>query len=189
MISGDLIVKFRDASEPGTQLAAVLAGQRTVASVAPLAARLSGELGVPLNLVQVTSGREALLALDRQALGRALLARAGREASVRRVALAAPAVPAGLPGTQLVLNLETQGPMPTTARDALGARLAIGTLGRPRVVVAQGADSAIRLHYDVDALTLALIARLQQRPEVEYVQANRLLRPAPAGSGASGAPR
>ena len=61
-MSGDLIVKFRDASEPGVQLAAVLAGQRSVTSVAALATRLSSELGVPMVLVQVTSGREALLA-------------------------------------------------------------------------------------------------------------------------------
>ena len=188
MIAGDLIVKFRDASEPGAQLAAVRSGQRTVASVAPLAARLAAELGVPLVLVQVTSGREALLALDRETLGRALRARAGREAGVQEAAMAPQA--AGLPGPELVLRLSTQGNMAGTARDALGARLAIGTLARPRVVAqGEGAGRALSLHYDIDALTLALIARLQQRPEVEYVQANRLLRPQPAAGGASAAPR
>jgi exosortase/archaeosortase family protein len=195
MISGDLIVKFRDASEPGAQLAAVLAGQRTVASVAPLAARLAGELGVPLTLVQVTSGREALLALDREALGRALLARAGREASVRHAVMTVPPTTSGLPGSELVLRIETHRNTPPATREALGTRLALTGLARPRLVpVEGGAGSAggggtVALHYDIDALTLALIAKAQQRPDVEYAQANRLLRPMPASGAASGTPR
>jgi len=36
--------------------------------------------------------------------------------------------------------------------------------------------------YDLDALTLALMTKVQQRPDVEYVQPNRLLRPAGAAS-------
>lgn len=189
MVSGDLIVKFRDASEPGAQLAAVLAGQRTVATMVPLATRLSAELGVPLALVQVTSGREALLALDREALGRALLARAGREAAVRRASVAPPPAPAGLPGSELVLRIEMHASTQAAARDALGTRLALGQLVRPRLALAEAAAGTVSLHYDIDALTLALITRLQQRADVEYAQANRLLRPAPGGGAASGAPR
>lgn len=186
-MSGDLIVKFRDASEPGRQLAAVLTGQRTVASVAPLAARLSNDLDLPLVLVQVTSGREALLALDRAALVRGLLARAGREAVVQRATLpgAAPGPASALPGPEVMLRIELRRGTPASALDALAQRLAAGGLTRPELLRDVGGDT-LRLRYDIDALTLALIARLQQRPEVEYVQANRLLRPAaPPAAGAS----
>lgn len=177
MVSGDLIVKFRDTTEPGAQLAAVLAGQRTAASLAPLAQRLSGELGVPLVLAQVTSGREALLAVDREALARALLARAGREALVRKAVMSVPAGAApGLPAAELVLRLELDRGVAIAAREALGPRLAVGTLSQPRA--APQSDGALTLHYDLDALTLALIAKVQQRTDVEYAQANRLLRPA-----------
>lgn len=187
IMPGDLIVKFRDASEPGRQLAAVLAGQRTVASMAPLAARLSREIGVPLVLAQVTSGREALLALDREALGRSLLARAGREAAVQKAVMS---VPTGsvLPGAELVLRIEVRPKTTAAAREALPARLALGTLARPRAEADSSGSGAggdaWRLHYDVDALTLALIAAMQQRPEVEYAQANRILRPVGPGEAA-----
>ncbi|MBI5716442.1 MAG: hypothetical protein HZC37_02000 [Burkholderiales bacterium] len=185
MMSGDLIVKFRDTSEAGRQLAAVLAGQRTVASVAPLAAQLSSELGVPLLLAQVTSGREALLALDRAALGRSLLARAGREASVQKAVLTVPPQGSGLPGAELVLRIELRPNTAAAVREALPGRLVLATLARPQAA-ADGGDGALRLRYDIDALTLALIAKVQQRPDVEYVQANRLLRPvAPPAAGAS----
>lgn len=179
IVSGDLIVKFRDASEPGGQLAAVLAGQRTVASVAPLAARLSAELGLPLVLVQVTSGREALLALDRAALTRALIAQAEREPAVQRASVAAAAASAPvLPSAELVLRLELRG---QGLRADLPLRLAAAGLAPPRLQTEPG-GTTWRATYDIDALTLALIGRLRERPDVEYVQPNRLLRPAPAAS-------
>ena len=186
IVSGDLIVKFRDASEPGAQLTAVLGGQRSIASVAPLAARLSADLDLPLVLVQVTSGREALLALDRTALTRALLARAGSEATVQRATAVGAAPAAGLPSAEMVLRLELRRGTSTSTQGALAQRLAAGGLTRPRVQAESG-GGALRLHYDIDALTLALIAKLQQRSDVEYVQANRLLRP--SSPAASGAPR
>ncbi len=182
MISGDLIVKFRDASEPGRQLAAVLAGQRDTASAAPVASRLSADLGLPLVLVQVTSGGEALLALDRETLGRDLLARAGREAQVQRATMTVPPPGGGLPGAELVLRIELRPAAPAPAAQAMAARLALTRMPAPRVLD-EAAGKALRLVYDIDALTLALIARLQQRSDVEYAQANRLLRPAaPAAS-------
>lgn len=184
IVSGDLIVKFRDATEPGRQLADVLAGKRTVAGVAPLAQRLSRELGVPVVLAQVTSGREALLAVDREALGRQLLARAGRESSVQRAVMTVPAPSAGstsgLPAAELVLRLETRPGTSAARRETLPGRLSVAGLVQPRVEP-DGAEAHLRLRYDLDALTLALIAKVQRRPDVEYVQANRMLRPqAPA---------
>lgn len=182
MISGDLIVKFRDASEPGRQLAAVLAGQRDMASALPLASRLSADLGVPLVLVQVTSGREALLALDREALGRSLLARAGREAQVQRATMTVPPPGGGLPGAELVLRLELRPAAPAATARAVASRLAISRMPAPRMQP-DAAGKEVRLVYDIDAWTQALIERLQQRSDVEYAQANRLLRPAaPAAS-------
>ena len=190
IVAGDLIVKFREASEPGRQLAAVLAGQRSVAAVAPLAARLSAELDLPLVLVQVTSGREALLAVDREALARTLLARAGRETAVRKAGMTVPPPGTGLPSAELVLRIEVHRGTSPAARQALGTRLAVAGLERPRAVNA-GSDASLELHYDLDALTLALIAKVQQRPDVEYAQANRLLRPAmpPPAPPAAGASR
>ena len=177
-MAGDLIVKFRDASEPGAQLAAVLSGQRSVPSVAPIAARLTAELNVPLVLVQVTSGREALLALDHAALAQALVSQAGRETAVQRASVAGAGAGArpGLPGAEFVLRLELKRGVPPPAAPALAHRFAAGGLTVPRIV-REGGD-ALNLHYDIDALTLALIGKLQQRAEVEYAQANRLLRPA-----------
>lgn len=177
MISGDLIVKFRDTSEPGRQLAAVLAGQRDTASAAPVASSLSADLGLPLVLVQVTSGREALLALDREALGRSLLARAGREAQVQRATMTVPPPGGGLPGAELVLRIELRPAAPAATAQAVASRLALPRMPAPRVQD-EASGQALRLAYDIDALTLALIERLQQRSDVEYAQANRLLRPA-----------
>ncbi|MBL8343818.1 MAG: hypothetical protein JNN03_00090 [Rubrivivax sp.] len=182
IVSGDLIVKFRDASEPGRQLAAVLAGQRDMASAAPVASRLSADLGLPLQMVQVTSGREALLALDREALGRSLLSRAGREAQVQRATMTVPPPGGGLPGAQLVLRIEWRPAAPAGAVQAVASRLALPSLPAPQVQ-GESTGNVSRLVYDIDALTLALIERLQRRSDVEYVQANRLLRPAaPAAS-------
>jgi len=186
MVSGDLIVKFRDASEPGRQLAAVLAGQRTVSSLGPLATSLSADLGVPLVLVQATSGREALLALDREALARSLLARAGREAQVQRATATVPPAGGGRPGAELVLRLELRPAAPAAEAPAVAARLALARLLAPQVqpddeaqaARAAQAGRALRLVYDIDALTQALVTRLQQRGDVEYAQANRMLRPA-----------
>lgn len=175
--SGDVIVKFRDASEAGRQIAAVLAGQRDDRSAMPVAARVSADLGVPMVLVQVTSGREALLALDREALGRSLLARAGREAQVQRAVMSVPPPGGGLPGTELVLRLELRPAAPSGTAQAVASRMTVPRMPAPQAQAEGGKE--LRLVYDVDAWTLALIERLKQRSDVEYVQANRMLRAAP----------
>ena len=176
IVSGDLIVKFRDTSADGVLLAAVLGGTQTVEAAAPLAARLSEVLGVPLKLVQVTSGREALLAIDRDSLQRSLAQRAAREVGVVR-ALAAPVAPAApaLPADQLTVRVELT---PQAAPQALAARLASGSLLRPRL---HGeSNGTALLSYDMAGLTQTLLERLKQQADVEYAQANRLLKPARA---------
>jgi hypothetical protein len=175
VVSGDVIVKFRDASEPGAALAAVLGGTRTVESAAPLAARLSESLGVPLKLVQVTSGREALLAIDRDALLRSLAERAAREPGVVR-AITVPPASAGLPAKQASVRVELS---PQAVPQALAARLASGNLLKPRLH--DQAPGTALLSYDMTGLTLTLLERLKQQPEVEYAQANRLLKAVDAG--------
>jgi len=168
-VSGDLIVKFRDASDNGAALAAVLGGTRTLASAEPMAVHLSESLGVPLKLVQVTSGREALLAIDRHALQRSLAQRAAREPGVARAVAAVPAP--GLPSDLLSVRVELT---PQAAPRALAANLASGSLLRPRLH--QDASGATLLSYDIAGLTTALLERLKQQADVEYAQANRLLR-------------
>lgn len=175
IVAGDLIVRFRDSSDPGAALAAVLNGQRPIASAAPLAARLSRELGVPLTLVQVTSGREALLAIDREALLQSLAQRAAREPGVAR-ATPVPPVP-GLPSERVSVRIELE---PQAAPRALAARLASGELLRPQLHTDSGGTRL--LSYDIAGLTQTLLTRIGKRADVEYVQANRLLRPAGPGS-------
>jgi hypothetical protein len=180
VVAGDLIVKFRDSSAAGAALAAVLAGSRPLASAAPVAARLSRETGVPLTLVQVTSGREALLAIDRAALLRSLAQRAAREPGVARATVLGPAV-SGLPSELASVRIELKPPASSTASaQALADRLGSGELLRPRL--STDASGTMLLSYDIAGLTLALLARLGQHADIEYAQANRLLRPADPNS-------
>lgn len=178
IVSGDLIVKFRDTSEAGASLAAVVGGTRTPESAAPVATRLSEALGVPLRLVQVTSGREALLAIDRDALVRSLAQRAASEPGVVR-AITVPSAP-GLPAEQASVRVELT---PQTAPSALAARLASGSLLRPRLH--QDSSGATLLSYDMVGLTSAVLERLKQQADVEYAQANRLLRAVEANKPAN----
>ena len=170
LVNGDVIVKFRDASEAGASLSAVLSGTLTMEAAAPVAARLSEMLGVPLKLVQVTSGREALLAIDRDALTRSLAQRAAREPGVVRAVTQPPAT-AGLPAEQASVRLELS---PQASPQSLAAKLASGHLLRPRLH--KDAAGATLLSYDMAGLTLALLEQLKQQTNVEYAQANRLLR-------------
>jgi hypothetical protein len=133
-----------------------------------VATRLSEALGVPLRLVQVTSGREALLAIDRDALMRSLAQRAANEPGVVR-AITVPATP-GLPAELASVRVELT---PQAAPPALAARLASGALLRPRLHL--DSSGATLLSYNMASLTAALLERLRQQADVEYAQANRLL--------------
>jgi hypothetical protein len=169
-MAGDLIVKFRDTSEMGVVLAAVLGGTRTVASAAPIAARLSAELGVPLRLVHVMSGGEAVLAIDREALLASLARRAAHEPGVLR-ATPSPAAP-GLPPDQATVRLKLK---PGASAQGLEDKLASGPFLRPRL--ARDGAGATLLVCDMPGLTAALLEGLKQRADVEYAQANRRMRP------------
>ena len=173
-LAGDMIVKFRDTSDSGAALAAVLGGTLSVDTAAPVALRLSESLGVPLRLVQVTSGREALLAIDRDALQRLLAQRASSEVGIVR-ATAVPAAGAGLPPDQLLVRLEIT---PQAVPQSLATKLAAGGLLRLRVH-SVSAGSAL-LSCDIVELTVSLLERIRQQADVEYAQANRLLKPTEA---------
>ncbi|MDH5539019.1 MAG: hypothetical protein OEY03_06410 [Rhizobacter sp.] len=174
-VTGDLIVKFRDSTDAGAALAAVVGGTRAMASAAPVAARLSSELGVPLKLVQVTSGREALLAIDREVLLRSLAQRALREPGVAR-AVPTPRAATVLPSEQASVRIELK---PQASAQALAGKLDSGELLRPSLVTQAG--GATLLSYDMAGLTLAVLERLQKHAEVEYAQANRILRAVDGG--------
>ena len=175
IVTGDLIVKFRDSSEAGASLAAVVSGTRAMDSAAPLATRLSSDLGVPLKLVQVTSGREALLAIDRDALLRSLAQRAQREPGVKR-AVPVPPPATVLPSEQASVRIELK---PQASAQSLAGKLGIGSLVQPRLHT--DASGATLLSYDMAGLTLALLDRLKRQADVEYAQPNRILRPVDVG--------
>lgn len=186
-MAGDLIVRFRDDSDIGQALVAVQAERRTLAEVGELLARsLSADLGLPLQLVRLSTSREALLALDRELLLRQLAERASRDPAVRR------ADPMALPATVLAaergsVRLEL---LASTRPAELPARLALPGLLQPQVQVLPPADAAstvapaegvLQLQVDFAALVGALSARLQARPDVAHAQPNRVMRPAGAG--------
>src|SRR5688572_29965877 len=84
-VAGDVIVKFRDASRSGRVVAPILTGQSKIDSAVPLASDLSNELGSPLSVVRVTSGRELVLAIDRECLREIISRRAGGVSDIRRL--------------------------------------------------------------------------------------------------------
>ncbi|MBU1236225.1 MAG: hypothetical protein KJ634_07045 [Gammaproteobacteria bacterium] len=174
IVTGDLIVKFRDTSESGKALAAVAEGARAMGTAASVAAGLSGEYGIPLTLVRVTSGREALLSVDRRALLAGLAQRARREPIVKA---ATPETPPRtvLPSELATVRVELKPSVATAAElAALANKLASGDLLRPKFLT--DASGAALLGIDMAGLTLALIERLNARSDVEYAQANRVLR-------------
>jgi exosortase/archaeosortase family protein len=157
-VVGDMIIKFRGGEPDAARTAA-----------------LAGELRVPLRFVQATSGREALVAVDRAALASALAQRAQRESGVARCA-ALPPPASVLPSQHLEWRLRLQS---AATRDAASARLAnqLSVAGTaPRFTPGAAADELL-MSLDLDALTTTLIERIQQRGDVAYAQANRLLRP------------
>lgn len=185
--AGDLMVKFRDESDIGQAIAAVQAEKRSLTDVGEALARsLSTDVGLPLQVLRLTTAREVLLSLDRELLLRQLAERASRDPAVRR------AEPLTLPATVLAaergsVRLELQA---STRPAELPARLALPGLLQPQVQVllppeaasaAAQAEGTLQLQVDFAALLQALTGRLQARPDVAYAQPNRVMRPAAGG--------
>jgi hypothetical protein len=193
-VAGDLIVKFRDGDDAGQAVARAMRADQPLADVAPIAARLSSELGVPLVATRVTSGRELVLSVDRDRLAQTLTQRLARDPAVRSVTpVAAPKTV--LPGAQVALvvelapNTEAERQVSETARagqhtapeiDALVARMAAGADPRPAGRVNERGQLVVAV--DVAALTRELVARLKRRADVEYAQPSQIVRPFGGGA-------
>lgn len=193
-VAGDLIVKFFDGNDAGQAVARAMRADQPLADVAPIAMRLSAELGVPLVATRVTSGRELVLSVDRDRLGQTLRQRLARDPAVRSVTpVAAPKTV--LPGAQIALavelapNTEAERQVRETARagqqtapdiDALVARMAGGVDPRPSGRVNERGQLVVAV--DVAALTRDLVARLKRRPDVEYAQPSQIVRPFGGGT-------
>lgn len=193
-VAGDLIVKFFDANDAGQAVARAMRADQPLADLAPVATRLSAELGVPLVATRVTSGRELVLSVDRDRLAQPLTQRLARDPAVRSVTpIAAPKTV--LPAAQVALavalapNSEAERLVQQAARaghqttpeiDALVARMATGVEPRPAGRVTERGQLVVAI--DVAALTRELVARLKRRPDVEYAQPIQLARPYGGGS-------
>jgi hypothetical protein len=185
---GQVIVKFTAQSEAGQALAridlATIGAPAGDARLSEIARALGERIGVPLRLENLTSGRELLLAIDREKLAAAVAERLRRRADVQGVEVADPTGSAGprlavafAPGSALAKTVASE------ARVAL--ELPPGKIGGPLEVEAavqsSDRDRAV-LALDLDALLSGLLARLEADPEVQYVQRNLQLRPYPAGA-------
>jgi hypothetical protein len=188
-VAGDVIVKFTDASDAGQAVARAMRAGEMLADVAPVAARLSAELGIPLVAARVTSGRELVLSVDRGEVAQTLTQRLGRDPSVRSVTPVDPPKTV-LPALQIQLAVglapdseaqrrvqqAAQAGRETTAEiDALVARMAGGVEPRPAGRVTE--RGRLMLTIDVAALTRELVERLKRRQDVEYAQPVQVVRP------------
>ena len=193
-VPGELIVKFKSTSRAGEAVARATGAEPVPDEVTALARRLSASLGVPLGAVRITSGRELLLKVDRERLTEAFVQRVGRDPSVRGVAPAGAGkttLPSGqlefvvdlVPGSEARRRLQQAiraGGESAPGIRELGTRLAAGAYPIPTARIDDRGRLVLAL--DIAALTHELVERLNRRPDVEYAQLNRILRPL-GGSG------
>jgi hypothetical protein len=168
--TGDLIVRFTEGSVADKLVERALPAADPVPLVAPLAERLGRSLDADLLALGLTSGRELVLAIDRQRLAARMLARLRADSAVRSAEVP-PGQAQRLPASTLAFKVQLAGN--GSAAQALGSRL--GAAGPLRIAQAQGTD--LTLEYDVAAWAEQLVQRLQREPEVRYAQLNRVLRP------------
>ena len=171
-VAGDVLVKFRDTSESGRLVAPVVSGKSRLDAVAPLTSDLSEDVGSPLRAVRVTSGRELLLTIDRERLAQMLTQRAAGASSVRSIAPADTS--SGVSSQQQQLEFVVN-PKPGSDVDKLVAELS-GDL-QPYTRARVEKDGRVLLSIDMATLTRQAVEELQKRSDVEYAQANIILRP------------
>jgi len=197
---GDLIVRFADTSPAHAAVMENFENPQHADATAELATRLSGALLVPLRAVQVTSGRELVLSIDRARLVSQVAERVAQAPAFRGArATAVISAPAGRPPPKVLLpatlSLRIRAPPDSDAgravaeaqRDRARNRDRIAALARSLVPGHEGAvaarvDAQGRLLLDIDLRVLVeeLVAALQKQADVVYAQANRMLRPAAA---------
>jgi hypothetical protein len=192
-VPGDLIVKFREGTAHSGPVARAMRAGASTAEARVVAVRLAADLGVPLDLARVTSGRELVLSVDRKGLARELARSAARQPAVLRSTVLAVA-PTVLPASEVALEVQLRpgseearqvsaalraGGQLTPEVAALAGRLAAGTRPVPACRVA-GPDRLV-LTVDVLALTRDLVERLGERPDVEYAQPSQIVKPLGGG--------
>lgn len=202
-VTGDVIIKFTDKSQAGKLLAEALrSNPNERAPLHAITRQLSGETGVPLSAVRVTSGQELVVSVDRATLARNLKERLMRESAVQRVIL----IETGktiLPAAELAVRLNLQ---PDSAvqrqvqRDRHAGRRTSAELDMQVAGLVSGVSARPSAHIDnhgrlILTLNIAeliddLVVGLKRRADVVYAQPNLILRPslkreippAPAGS-------
>jgi hypothetical protein len=186
----EFIVKFKAAS-PGDRVAAQAAQDQTAqaALFADFASALSGEIGIPVRVYTVTSGHELVLGVDAAKVADAAIAGLQQRPDVvRAMRVDAGATPGVLPRDPLLA-------VEFAEESAIGRRLAEGWPGTVRddpdilelnrdmadrtgvPLALQPQAAAITFALDLGKTTSALEQRLRRRPDVAYVEPNRLLQP------------
>lgn len=167
-VTGDLIVKFRDSSATAQELAPVVTGAKPAADAQSVVTRLGRELGVPLRVASVTSGRELLLAVDRDAVSKAIEKSAARQTGIRAVQSVA-AAQSVLPAPQMQFEVIPEPGAPTPSAAQLAGRFA------DYAAVSADMDRMV-LTIDMAELTRATAEKLGKDPQVEYAQLNLVMR-------------
>lgn len=189
-VTGDVIIKFTDKSQPGILLAqAFRLNPNNNTPLQIVARQLSAELGVPLTAVRATSGQELVLSIDRAQLARTLKERLAREPAVQRVILVENPKTL-LPAAELAALVKLR---PDSAaqrqvqRDRHAGHRSSPELGMQVAELVSGVsplptahiDDAGQLIVSVDLAELIrdLVIRLKRRADVVYAQPNLIVRP------------
>jgi hypothetical protein len=188
-----VIVKFTSQSDAGRALAqmdlATIGDPAQDARLVELAQDFGERIGVPVRLESLTSGRELLLAVDRDAVAAAVAARLRQREGVTSVEVAEPTTGAGGEPASPRLTVGFEPGSPFGARLARESRVALGHLpgagpGAPDVQaeVRSAAPDHADLVLDLDALMTGLLERVAADPDVQYAQRNLRLAPYRAGA-------
>jgi hypothetical protein len=170
-VPGELIVKFRDSSPGGEAMAG--ASSPADEAVERYLAAASREIGIPLAAESLTSGGELLLEIDQGELIARLLAKLGtdeRVAAAEEIPVARETleVPPRRVRVRFASGRMKSAEIETFARE-LGRELGFGLVSR------KAGRSETVLSVDLAALTEELLSRLEEHPDVEYVQRNAVL--------------
>ncbi|HET6521548.1 MAG TPA: hypothetical protein VFG47_17280 [Geminicoccaceae bacterium] len=195
-VGAEAIVKFA----PGTaalQAVEQASGAASAASRQQLRAleqTLSREAGLPVVVRQLTSGREAVLAVDLQAIAAKLVRALEGEPEVEGARLVDD--PASAPGPARPVTVTVQPTPGGSLAQALATAGSAGSdsaLGRLEAAVERevgapiaaevSSPTTLTVRLDTRALTGQLMDRLRAMPEVEYAQPNYLARPRGAPPG------
>ncbi len=185
-LAAELIVKFQDSTPAAEVLGAGGDDPAEDPKLTAYVDEVGESLSVPLAVSQVTSGGEVLLAIDVAALVEDALKRIRRLEGIADARTLPPPedgvqptaayLVSFVPGTDMAVALSAAGATEETAEkldeivDAFSQRLALPLAHRI-------ADSELELTIDLQVLTESVMTRLQEMPEVEYVELDQLYEP------------